>query len=133
MSKEPCRGDEALAVRNLNGYYDFDYDESGQAAVVAGPAEVMQAAELRLALWMRGWCLDPTEGFPWDRFLGHKDATPELLEKWMRLVLLRDQRVRSVDTFSIETVDKDRIWRVAWTGQTASGDALRSEFAIPTP
>jgi hypothetical protein len=122
-----------LKVSNQSGYYDFDYDESGLAEVVSGPAEVMQAAELRLALWMGAWCLDRTEGFPWDRFVGRKDCTPELLEKWLRLVILRDERVRSVNMVSIEVVDKDRIWRVAWTGQTASGEALLSEFAIPAP
>lgn len=130
MALEPYRGHVSMRVNDLNGYFDFDFDEAGRVQEIDGPLEVAQAARLRLALWMGGWVLDRTHGFPWTRFMGRKDVSPELLQMHMRKVILRDERIRRVTEVEVTPDNQGRVWEVRWLGETATGQALRDEFSL---
>lgn len=133
MALEPYRGHISLKVNNMEGYYDFELDNAGKAVLIQGPAEVMQAAKLRLTLWRGGWCLDRSHGFPWQRFLGRKDVDPELMRMVMKAVIMRDERIRRVRWLKVEqdlTDLKNRTWRVSFWAETADGSALQTEFMI---
>lgn len=130
MAREPYTGDVSLLVNRDAGYYDGEFDDNGRLMLVEGPAEVAQAAELRLALWRGGWRIDPTHGFPWTRFLGRKDVTPALMAMAVRGVVMRDERIRQMGRCDVEFVDLQRRMTVAWEGQTADGYSLKHDFAV---
>ena len=130
MALEPYRGHISMLVNDKQGYFDFDFDEAGRVRLVDGPLEVAQAARLRLVLWQGGWVLDQTHGVPWFRYVGRKDVTPELLQMQLRVAILRDERIRRVTALEVTPDDVGRVWHVRWEGETATGEALRSEFSL---
>jgi hypothetical protein len=130
MAREPYTGSVSFAVTKTDDYYDIELDDAGRVPCIGGPAEVAQAAELRLALWRGGWCVDPDHGFPWTRFIGRKDVTTDLMAVWMRAVVMRDQRIRAMGRCDVEFVALQRIYRVAFEAQIATGEALEREFSF---
>jgi len=130
MALEPYRGHISMLVNDKEGFFDFEFDEAGRVRLIEGPLEVAQAARLRLALWQGGWVLDQTHGVPWFRYVGRKDVTPELIQMQLRAVILRDERIRRVTTLEVTPDDLGRVWFVRFEGETATGEALRSEFSL---